>query len=149
VTEYLGFHFAMNEYPFSQLRKTRAVIEVGALSEAMERIADNPSVFQRLMAINEQAKEAKDVDTFIASDLAFHRALIECSDLEPLIAFNSLLEVFFKRVSKDQVFQKRENWAGGIEHHKKILLELRARNLEKAQKMLREHIGVKPPSAEK
>jgi GntR family transcriptional regulator, transcriptional repressor for pyruvate dehydrogenase complex len=149
VTEYLGFHFAMNEYPFQQLRKTRAVIEVGALSEAMDRIADNPAVFQRLMAINEKTKEAKDVDSFISYDLAFHRALIECSDLEPLIAFNSLLEVFFKRVSKDQVFQKKENWVGGFEQHKKILIELRARNLEKAQKVLREHIGAKPSTADK
>jgi GntR family transcriptional regulator, transcriptional repressor for pyruvate dehydrogenase complex len=143
VTEYLGFHFALNDYPVQQLRKTRAVIEVGALSESIERIAGNPAVYQKLVALNEEMKEAKDVEAFVASDLAFHRALIELSDLEPLIAFNSLLEVFFKRISKDQAFQKRENWSRGLESHRKILLELRARNLQKAQTMLLEHIGYK------
>jgi GntR family transcriptional repressor for pyruvate dehydrogenase complex len=141
VTEYLGFHFAVNDYPFQQLRKTRVVIEVGALSEAIDRIADNPAVFQKLTALNEKIRECKDVDEFVVSDLDFHRALIECSDLEPLIAFNSLLEVFFKRVRKDDVFKKRENWLGGVESHKQILAELRSRNLQKAQELMRVHIG--------
>jgi DNA-binding FadR family transcriptional regulator len=39
VTEYLGFHFALNNYPRQQLLKTRIVIETGALPEAMERLA--------------------------------------------------------------------------------------------------------------
>ncbi len=141
VTEYLGFHFALNDYPFEQLRKTRIVIEVGALSEAIDRIADNPAVFQKLTALNETIREAKDVDAFIVRDLNFHSALIECSDLEPLIAFNSLLDVFFKRVSKEEVFKKRENWIRGVESHKQILTELRTRNLHKAQELMRAHIG--------
>ena len=149
VTEYLGFHFALNDYPFEQLRKTRIVIEVGALTEAIDRIADNPTVFQKLTALNEKIREAKDLDAFIVSDLDFHRALIECSDLEPLIAFSSLLEVFFKRVSKDEAFKKRDNWLRGIESHKQILAELRARNLQKAQELMRFHIGAPRPAAAK
>ena len=149
VTEYLGFHFALNDYPFEQLRKTRIVIEVGALSESIDRIADNPAVFQKLMALNEKIREAKDLDAFIVADLEFHSALIECSDLEPLIAFNSLLEVFFKRVSKDESFKKRENWIKGIESHKQILAELRARNLQKAKELMRAHIGAARPSNRK
>jgi GntR family transcriptional regulator, transcriptional repressor for pyruvate dehydrogenase complex len=145
VTEYLGFHFALNDYPFEQLRKTRIVIEVGALSESIDRIADNPAVFQKLTALNDKIREAKDVDTFISRDLDFHSALIECSDLEPLIAFNSLLEVFFKRVSKDEVFKKRDNWIKGVESHKQILAELRARNLQKAKELMRGHIGAPRP----
>jgi len=149
VTEYLGFHFALNDYPVEQLRKTRIVIEVGALSEAMGRIADNPAVFQKLSTLNEKIRDAKDVDSFVSRDLDFHRALIECSDLEPLIAFNSLLEVFFKRVSKEEAFKKRENWQRGIESHKQILVELRARNLQKAQDLMRYHIGVPKPPGQK
>jgi DNA-binding FadR family transcriptional regulator len=141
VTEYLGFHFALNDYPFEQLRKTRVVIEIGAMGEAIERIASNPAIFQKLTSLNEKIRENKDVDALIASDLDFHRALIECSDLEPLIAFNSLLEVFFKRISKDEIFKKRETWLGGFESHKQILAELRARNLQKAQNLMRVHIG--------
>lgn len=149
VTEYLGFHFALNDYPFEQLRKTRIVLEIGALSESVDRIADNPALFQKLMELNEKIREAKDVDGAIASDLAFHRALIECSDLEPLIAFNSLLEVFFKRISKEEGFKKREVWLKGIESHKQILMELRGRNLQKAKELMRAHIGAPRPTARK
>jgi GntR family transcriptional regulator, transcriptional repressor for pyruvate dehydrogenase complex len=149
VTEYLGFHFALNDYPFEQLRKTRIVIEIGALAESIDRIADNPAVFQKLTALNEKIREAKDLDTFVASDLEFHSALIECSDLEPLIAFNSLLEVFFKRVSKDEAFKKRENWMRGVDSHKQILAELRARNLPKAKELMRAHIGAPRTSSHK
>jgi DNA-binding GntR family transcriptional regulator len=149
VTEYLGFHFALNDYPFQQLRKTRVVIEVGALAEAMDRIADNPAVFQKLSDLNEKIRDCKDIDAFIISDLDFHRALIECSDLEPLIAFNSLLEVFFKRVRKDEFFKKREVWISGIDSHKQILAELRARNLTKAQDLMRYHIGSVKPASQK
>jgi GntR family transcriptional regulator, transcriptional repressor for pyruvate dehydrogenase complex len=141
VTEYLGFHFALNDYPFEQLRKTRIVLEIGALSESVDRIADNPALFQKLMEFNEAIREAKDVDCAIASDLAFHRALIECSDLEPLIAFNSLLEVFFKRIGKEESLKKREVWIKGIDAHKQILMELRSRNLQKAKELMRAHIG--------
>lgn len=149
VTEYLGFHFALNDYPFEQLRKTRIVLEIGALSESVDRIADNPALFQKLMEMNEKIREAKDVDGAIASDLAFHRALIECSDLEPLIAFNSLLEVFFKRISKEEGFKKREVWLKGIESHKQILVELKGRNLPKAKELMRAHIGTPRPLARK
>jgi GntR family transcriptional regulator, transcriptional repressor for pyruvate dehydrogenase complex len=142
VTEFLGFHFAMNDYPIKQLVKTRSVIEVGALGEAMERISGNPAVYQNLVAINEKLPNSKDADAFISADLAFHRTLIECSDLEPLIAFNSLLEVFFKRVGKkSQNFQNRDNWVKAMESHKKFLDVLRSRNLQKAQDMLRQHIA--------
>lgn len=142
VTEYLGFHFAMNDYPIKQLIKTRLVIEIGALTEAMERISGNPAVYQRLIALNEKVLQSKDPDSFVSADLAFHRGLIECSDIEPLIAFNSLLEVFFKRVGKNNVnFQKPSVWPAACEAHKELLTLLRSRNLQKAQDFLRKHIS--------
>jgi GntR family transcriptional regulator, transcriptional repressor for pyruvate dehydrogenase complex len=140
VAEYLGFHFALNDYPRQQLLKTRTVIELGILPEAMERIAGNPAVYQKLSAVNEGLKGATNVDEFIAVDLSFHRALIECSDIEPLSAFNSLLEVFFKRF-RDEVFKSRENLTSAVASHKKILDALRSRDLEKAQDLLRLHLA--------
>jgi GntR family transcriptional repressor for pyruvate dehydrogenase complex len=140
VAEYLGFHFALNDYPRQQLLKTRTIIELGILPEAMERIAGNPAVYQKLSALNERLKEAANVDEFIAHDLAFHRALIESSDIEPLTAFNSMLEVFFKRFRED-VFKGRENITLTVASHKKILDALRARDLDKAQQFLRHHLA--------
>jgi GntR family transcriptional regulator, transcriptional repressor for pyruvate dehydrogenase complex len=140
VAEYLGFHFALSDYPRQQLLKTRAIIEIGILPEAMERIAGNPAVYQKLSAVNERLKTSADVDEFIAHDLDFHRALIESSDIEPLTAFNSLLEVFFKRFRED-VFKAQENRTQAFSSHKKILDAIRARNLEKAQELLRVHLA--------
>jgi GntR family transcriptional regulator, transcriptional repressor for pyruvate dehydrogenase complex len=140
VAEYLGFHFALNDYPRQQLLKTRVIIEIGILPEAIERIAGNPAVYQKLSTLNERLKDATNVDEFIAHDLAFHRALIESSDIEPLTAFNSLLEVFFKRF-RDEVFKSRDNVVNAVSSHKKILDALRVRNLEKAQQLLRVHLS--------
>jgi GntR family transcriptional repressor for pyruvate dehydrogenase complex len=139
VAEYLGFHFALNDYPRQQLLKTRSIVEIGVLPEAMQRIAGNPAVYQKLAAFNENLKQATNVDAFIACDLAFHRALIESSDIEPLMAFNSLLEVFFKRF-RDEAFRSRKNWARAYASHKRILAALRARDLDQAQDLLREHL---------
>jgi GntR family transcriptional repressor for pyruvate dehydrogenase complex len=140
VTEYLGFHFALNNYPRQQLLKTRIVPETGALSEAMGRIADDPTVYQKLSALNDKLKGVADADEFIVGDLSFHRALMESSGIEPLVAFNGLLEVFFMRF-RDQVIAVREHWAKGIEGHGQILLALRNRDLQGAQDLLRKHLA--------
>ena len=140
VTEYLGFHFALNNYPRQQLLKTRIAVETGALSETMERIAQDQVSYQRLLALNETLQEARHPDEFIVGDLAFHRALLEASELEPLVAFNSLLEVFFRRF-REQVIEARAHWTKGIEGHRRILAALRARDLEQAQTLLRTHLA--------
>jgi len=140
VTEYLGFHFALNNYPRQQLLKARIVIETGALSEAMERVAGDPAVYQRLLSLNQTLKKARDPDEFIAGDLAFHRGLLEASQIEPLVAFNSLLEVFFRRF-RQQVIEVRRHWAEGLKGHERILAALRAGDLQRAEGLLRTHLA--------
>jgi DNA-binding FadR family transcriptional regulator len=139
VTEYLGFHFALNNYPRQQLLKARIVIETGALAEALERIAGNPAVYERLAEINEELRRAIGPDEFIAGDLAFHRELLQASEIEPLVAFNSLLEVFFRRF-REEVVETRRDWAQGIKGHGEILAALQARDLQKAQSLLFTHL---------
>ncbi|MGD0897048.1 MAG: FCD domain-containing protein [Thermoguttaceae bacterium] len=139
VTEYLGFHFALNNYPRRQLLKARIVIETGALAEAMERVAGDPAVCGRLAEINEALGRAATPDEFIAGDLAFHRELLQASQIEPLVAFNSLLEVFFRRF-REEVIEEREHWAQGVKGHGQILAALQARDLQKAQNLLFTHL---------
>ena len=139
VTEYLGFHFALNHYPRQELLRTRIVIETGALAEAMQRIAEDPQLVHRLSAMNDRLRRVTDTDEFIAGDLAFHRALIECSGIGPLVAFSSLLEVFFMQF-RDQVDEVKKDWANGIDGHDRILAALRDRDLRKADDLLREHL---------
>jgi DNA-binding FadR family transcriptional regulator len=140
VTEYLGFHFALNNYPRAQLLAARTVIELGAIPEAMERISGDPALYQKLSAMNERLKETSNADDFIGGDLDFHRALLEASGIEPLVAFNSLLEVFFSRF-RDKLIEARWGWASGIESHRHILDALRNRDLEKSRTLLQEHLA--------
>lgn len=139
VTEYLGFHFALNHYPRRQLLTARVVIETGALPEAMEAIAGAPQLVRKLSAMNDRLRRVTDIDEFIAGDLAFHRALIECSGIGPLVAFSGLLEVFFMQF-RDQVDAVKKHWARGIDGHDQIVAALRDRLLPRADELLREHL---------
>lgn len=140
ITEYLDFHFALNKYPKELLLKTRVIIETGILPDVMERIAADPQLYNRLLSINDKIRKAKNTSTFIQGDLAFHRALIEASGIEPLVAFSGLLEIFFRQFKK-KVAEVRKQWANGIDVHAKILKSLQARDLEKARQLLRLHLS--------
>jgi len=140
AAQYLGFHFALNSYPRAQLLKTRIVIETGALPEAMEHIAADPALYGKLSALNDRLEGIADPDEFIAADLSFHRALIESSGIEPLVAFSGLLEVFFRRF-RQQVIDVRKHWASGIRGHRLILAALRKRDLRRAEERLRKHLA--------
>ncbi|GDY14866.1 hypothetical protein LBMAG53_37440 [Planctomycetota bacterium] len=140
VSTFLGFHLAMSDYPRTQLLKARMVIESGALAEAVERIATDDAVYQRLCALNDRLAGITDVDAFIAGDLAFHQALLASSQVGPLIAFGGLLEVFF-RSFREELVHLRPEWAGGIESHRAILAALRDRNLNLARALLEAHLS--------
>jgi DNA-binding FadR family transcriptional regulator len=140
VTEYLGFHFAINNYPRQQLLHTRITIETGALLQVTQRMAQDRTIYPRLAAINDALRSARTADAFIAGDVAFHRMLLEASGIEPLVAFNGLLEVFFQRFRRE-VLEARRSWSTGIEGHQRILDALRAGRVGKAQDLLRQHLA--------
>lgn len=140
VTAFLEFHLAVSRYPRRQLLQTRLVIESGALPYAMDRIAADRQRHQRLVQLNDQLRGATDLDEFIAGDVAFHRGLLEASGIEPLVAFNGILEVFFRRFRRD-VLRVQRRWSEGIEGHDQLLEALRRRRLATAQKLLRDHLA--------
>ena len=137
VTEYLGFHPALQNVPPDVLIDTRLVIETGVLRYVARRMCDEPSIHQRLDAINGSLRQAHDVQSWVESDIAFHRELIAASGLLPLAAFNDVLAVFFKRFRESI---KKAEWARGIESHQLIIDALRDGRLEDAESRLRVHI---------
>ena len=60
-------------------------------------MAEDPALYDQLAALTDPANEGDTLDEQIATDLAFHRALLAASGLGPLVAFNDLLQVFFNR----------------------------------------------------
>jgi len=139
VAEYLGFHFALNNYPRDQLLKTRGVIEKGAMPGLMERMAADPGVYKRLKELAEELDGISDADAFIRGDTAFHRALLEFSGIEPLVAFGDVLNIFFLRFRRE-VIKARKGWAGGVRMHRALLDALRDGNLAAAERIMDQHL---------
>ncbi len=137
VTEYLGFHPALQNVAPDVLINTRLVIETGVLPYVARRMSDDPSIHGRLDAINGGLRQARDVQRWVESDIAFHRELIAASGLLPLSAFNEVLAVFFKRFRESI---KKAEWARGIESHRLIIDALRDGRLGDAEALLRVHI---------
>ena len=139
VTEYLGFHFALNNYPCDQLLKTRGVIEKGAMPGLMERMAADPGIYERLKRLAQDLDGVSDADAFIRGDTAFHRAILECSGIEPLVAFGDVLNIFFLRFRRE-VIEARKGWADGVRMHRALLDALRDGKLAAAERILDRHL---------
>ena len=138
VSEYFGFHFALSNYPKEELLKSRIALETGALHYTMKAMRKKPELFDYLMEQVEMADTGKDAEAWIKHDIAFHRALVEVSDIGPLGAFCDLIQVFFKE------FYNRTavgHFDEGKEQHKKIVQSLRDGNVEEAIRILRYHLS--------
>lgn len=137
VTEYLGFHLALADYSPRKLIDTRIVVEIGVLSHLTARMADDPTIGERLSSLNEKFRQTRDLSRWIELDIAFHRLLLESSGLEPLVAFHDLLQIFFRRFRESV---KKAEWKAGIEGHERIIDALRDQDVTRASAELREHI---------
>jgi GntR family transcriptional repressor for pyruvate dehydrogenase complex len=137
VTEYLGFHLALADYPKRQLLETRIIIETGALAHVMLQMNSQPALYDRLSALTVQLNQTQSLDARIAGDIAFHRALLEASGIGPLLAFNDLLEIFFTRFRQSV---EQGGWESGICQHQRIVDALRGGDLDRARENLRDHL---------
>jgi GntR family transcriptional regulator, transcriptional repressor for pyruvate dehydrogenase complex len=134
VSEYLGFHFALSDYPKEQLLKSRAVIETGSLFFTMEAMQKNPALYEKLKQLAEGAPENADAGDprWIQYEIAFHRGLVEASELAPLASFCDLLQAFFHKYRPIM-----SGHQGDHQTHIRIVEELRAGHLETATQLLR------------
>ena len=137
VTEYLGFHLALSDYSKSQLLETRIVVETGVLPYVMGRMKENASVYDRLHERNDRLRRARSLEKRIVADIAFHHTLLESSGLEPLVAFNDLLQIFFDRFRRSVA---SGDWKMGVEGHQRMIENLRDGKLEAAIDELRYHL---------
>jgi len=137
LTKHLGFHAGLLDADPQQLIDSRVIIETGVLPHVVRRIEEDPSVVRTFQEIVDQFHTARSVKAAIAIDIQFHRALIEASGLQPIVAFNELLVVFFRRFY-DAI--KKVDVKVGIEHHQRLVDLLAAGRVEDATADLREHI---------
>ncbi len=138
IAEFLGFHFALNDYPRAKLLQARIVVETGALAFAMKAFDDDPKLYAQLMAHVDHLDAVEDLDAFIEGEIAFHRALVAASGIEPLVAFADLLQTFFRQFRDSVALGERR---AGNRGHRRILESLYNHQLPTAQKLLAEHLG--------
>ena len=138
VTEHLGFHAGLLDADPQQLIDSRVILETGVLPHVARRMADDQSIEANLREIVRQFESARDLKTFIALDIQFHRLLLEASGLQPLVAFGDLLHVFFQRFRESV---KKAEWKAGIESHQRILDRLVAGDVAAATAELQKHIA--------
>src|SRR5262249_7769728 len=127
VTHYLGFHFAISDFPLSELLDARSVIESGALPHVIKRMAKDPSIYERLQEKAEDAQRPGNLDQRITRDVAFHHALLDASGISPLLAFHDLLTIFFDRFRRSLA---RGDWDSGMKQHFELIDYLRAGKLD-------------------
>jgi GntR family transcriptional regulator, transcriptional repressor for pyruvate dehydrogenase complex len=135
VGEYFGFHFALCDYPKEKLLGSRAVIEMGSLPYTMKAMKKDPALYERLRALAEASPEVNQpTDEWIAYDVAFHRALVEASGLDPLTSVCDLLQAFFHK------FRTYINVGMAKEGHCQILEALHREDLDAAVGLLKYHL---------
>lgn len=137
VTEHLGFHSGLIDVDPQQLIDSRVIVETGSLPHVARRMADDPTIETRLREIVQQFESARDLKTFIALDIQFHRSLLEASGLQPLVAFGDLLHVFFQRFRESV---KQAAWKAGVESHRRLVDFLAKGRIDDATAELRKHI---------
>ena len=119
MTKHLGFHSGLLDADPQQLIDSRVIIETGVLPHVVSRMAEDPSIvanLQSLLTSFAPRERVEDVRSQI--DIQFHRTLIEASGLQPIVAFNELLVVFFRRFF-DAI--KKVDVKVGIEHHQRLV----------------------------
>lgn len=137
VTNHLGFHPALHSADPHQLIDSRVIIETGVLPHVARRMAADATIYSSLQAIVDRFSGARKLEDWLKLDIEFHRALIDASGLQPLVAFGDLLQVFFRRF-RDSV--KKTEWKAGTESHQRIIYDLKDQNVERAVEELKAHI---------
>jgi GntR family transcriptional repressor for pyruvate dehydrogenase complex len=142
VTQYLTFHFALADYPRSQLVDTRLAIESGALPYVARAMAADRGVYDRLAAQVEASRPDNRFDACLASDIGFHRALLESSGISPLLAFDDLLRIFFDRFyAASDTSDRDPHWPRIVDEHQALIEHLRAGDVDSARRVLSDHLG--------
>lgn len=137
VTEHLGFHPGLSQVDPLQLIDSRVILETGVLPHVVRNMAADKSIELRLRSLVDRFRAARDLKTWIALDIQFHRTLLEASGLQPLVAFGDLLHIFFQHFRESV---KKAEWQAGIESHHRLIDLLAAGKVTAATSELRQHI---------
>lgn len=137
VTEHLGFHPSLLHADPLPLIESRVIVETGVIPHVARKMKMDERIEQQLRALVQRFRTARNLKTWIALDIQFHRTLLEASGLQPLVAFGDLLHVFFQRFRESV---KKAEWQVGIASHERLVDLLAHGKVTAATTELRQHI---------
>lgn len=137
VTDLLEFHPDLRDASPLALIRTRVIVETGVLPYVAERMQSDDAIADELLEVNDQLRKARTLKGWVELDIEFHRRLVEASGVTPLLAFNQLLAVFFRKF-RDSV--KKAEWKTGIDSHQRLIDKLQRGDVSSAERELRRHI---------
>lgn len=141
-------YIQMNNLDIYYVYEVRSNLETLAARLAAERGSDEE--ISALSAINDRMLEKKDfLEDRVNLDIEFHAYIAHISK-------NPLLESFILSISnilyvivKESLMKDAKGNMDGIEFHKRIIDAIRERNPEKAEDLMRKHLGTSLSDAEK
>lgn len=138
VGDMLSFHWQLTSAPVEDLVKARAVIEVGCLSFAMERICNDDALHGKLLALAQELESNEPPNNFFETDMEFHRELVAAGGVAALLPFTDILNTFFQRFHDTVVSLSPTTTTARPHTH--LLELLREGRLADAEAHLRDHM---------
>ena len=143
LAEYMGFHFAICNYPRKYLIQARIVIETGVLPYTIKMVVSDEELQKKLITLSEALTVEQDVEKYVDEDIEFHKTLVRASGNEPLMAINDLLHSFFFRFREEvaeAVRTKHESQSQYKGHHICIAKAICEGDLDSARRLLTDHL---------
>lgn len=146
VTQFLELHPSLRDASPQQLIDSRHIVELGMLPALMERMRQDPAIYEKLNAFLRTFDSADDLSDWLHLDRKFHQQMLDASGLSPLFLFHEVLAVFFNRIQdgiRDPASRQEllAELPGKAASHQLIIDLLRDGKLEAAEMELKAHIS--------
>lgn len=137
-TDALSFQAALHGFTRDQMFEARLVLEVAVAGLAAER-----TTADRLMPISDETSgmfaSMDDPQGFLLHDIAFHRAVASACGNPILSSLVDMVSELFRQ-QRRQTIGRAHDLKDAAEEHRRIYLAIRARDPERARRMMSEHL---------
>lgn len=135
VVNHISFALSRVQSEMEHVLQARLVIEVGSLELLMQNLTDED--ISRLREVSNRSETAPSIEESAREDLRFHKELLAIAGNPVLSEFGSFLTGFFAEAQRLVGDDAKYRAARG---HRELISALEARDLVKAQEIMREHI---------
>ena len=134
--------FAEHAFQMGDFMETRSIIETAAVKVAVRRAdASEIKELERIHKAFEEAMERDEIVALVEADKSFHHAIIKATHNRVLAIVNHRLERAFEKY-RVKAFAIRESRLHSLQPHRNILDAITARDADRAEREMRNHLDV-------